>query len=118
MACYNCGKEGKAKKNFNSSIIIKDNTYSDEENKKTISEFCEKLILFDDFYDFKTNDEIFNLQKKYEKEELNKFFLSNKLRIEQQISQAINSGENLFYFNNINNELKRIISGVIITKME
>ena len=113
MACYNCGKEGKAKKNFNSSIIIKDNTYSDEENKKTISEFCEKLILFDDFYDFKTNDEIFNLQKKYEKEELNKFFLSNKLRIEQQISQAINSGENLFYFNIINNELKRIISGVI-----
>ena len=35
------------------------------------------------------------------------------MRIEQQIIQSINSGENLFYFNNINNELKRIISGVI-----
>ena len=29
IACYNCGKEGKAKKNFNSSIIIKDNTAAD-----------------------------------------------------------------------------------------
>ena len=123
LCCNNLGSSERKKQKYdsyydmneakkNNQLKITDNmNYSKEELDLILKNFINQTIQNDIFYDNNDGDEIFNIQKKYEKEELNKFFEINKDLINIQIESAINSTE----ANSNNNviDINKLISDII-----
>ena len=95
----------------NSLNIDFNKTYTKKELDKILYQFIDQTIENDKFYDKNDGDEIFNIQKQYEKEKLNNFFEKSKDKINEQIQSALDSSEN----DSLNNDsqINQLISDVI-----
>ena len=114
LCCYQINKQRRSLK-YNNSNTLNDsngNEYNIEELDERLLKFIYEPTKYDKFYDEKDADEIFFLQKQYEKEELNKYFENNNNIIKEQIISAINSLENNNSYNN-DNILTKLISELI-----
>ena len=113
--CQNCIKVRKKKitntdsESNNLIFIDSKKKYSSEEYDTILKDFINKTIEKDEFYDYKDGDEVFNLQKKYEKNELNKFFQLNKNKINEQIETSLNTTNKIL----INFDMNKLVSDVI-----
>ena len=113
--CQNCIEVRKKKitnadsESNNLIFIDSKKKYSSEEYDTILKDFINKTIEKDEFYDYKDGDEVFNLQKIYEKNELNKFFQLNKNKINEQIETSLNTTNKIL----INFDMNKLVSDVI-----
>ena len=83
-------KESQIYSSYKNSYL-EEKKYTKEELNKILPNFINQPLKFDEFYDKNDiDDEFFNEQKQYEKNELNTFFITNKNIIEDQIKSEIN----------------------------
>ena len=114
--CYN-SEESKKRSKYNGSVIKEDSIMIEQIQKEEIlfnmPNFINKPINYDQFYDKVDIDEIFNLQKRYEKKELNNFFESNESKIKNEFDSTLNATtKNIIEYVN-ERDIHKLISDII-----